>query len=350
MRVRKTFLTITVCFCSLWFVLLYRDGFHSGAQRGHQSRRHVRAIKHVDKHRGDRAALPPVDRPRDPSSRFTDNTSDNVRLVPEHRMNFSAARATHVIYNRVPKSGSSVTLTVIRKLASEMGYTYRTSAVYNNPALNETDQRELCAYITSLPPPAIYDRHIYHVDCSKYGFKNVTHINLVRDPIERAVSHYYFNQYGFASRPFDSSKQKRNGTMDMCIKGRRASCTKRFKQIAFFCGHEYFCEFPTSPEEARRALNQAKKNVESNYLVVGMTEDLQTFFRVLEKLLPRFFSSASRTFKLADKSLHGQFETKKKVVLNAESKEIMNVEFIYDYEFYAFIRKRFYEQVSVLFS
>lgn len=45
------------------------------------------------------------------------------------------------------------------------------------------------------------------------------------------------------------------------------------------------------------ALRQAKINVIRNYLVVGVTEELEDFLFVLEKLLPEFFSGVLNIYR-----------------------------------------------------
>lgn len=56
------------------------------------------------------------------------------------------------------------------------------------------------------------------------------------------------------------------------------------------------------------ALTQAKINVIRNYLVVGVTEELEDFLFVLEKLLPEFFSGVLNIYRTP-----GQCVSKKKV-------------------------------------
>lgn len=56
------------------------------------------------------------------------------------------------------------------------------------------------------------------------------------------------------------------------------------------------------------ALTQAKINVIRNYLVVGVTEELEAFLFVLEKLLPEFFSGVLNIYRTP-----GQCVSKKKI-------------------------------------
>lgn len=45
------------------------------------------------------------------------------------------------------------------------------------------------------------------------------------------------------------------------------------------------------------ALQRAKRAVEQQYAVVGVLEDLNTTFTVLENYIPRFFEGASQVFR-----------------------------------------------------
>ena len=44
------------------------------------------------------------------------------------------------------------------------------------------------------------------------------------------------------------------------------------------------------------ALEQAKRNLDKHYLLVGVTEELENFIQVLEAILPRFFKGAYDLF------------------------------------------------------
>ena len=54
--------------------------------------------------------------------------------------------------------------------------------------------------------------------------------------------------------------------------------------LPFFCGSEEVCQ--TATEESFR---RAKRNMEQKFLIVGLTEQIDDLFPVLEKMFPSYF-------------------------------------------------------------
>jgi len=48
---------------------------------------------------------------------------------------------------------------------------------------------------------------------------------------------------------------------------------------------------------SRWALEKAKANLVNEYLLVGLTEELEDFVMILEAVLPRFFKGATELYK-----------------------------------------------------
>ena len=67
-------------------------------------------------------------------------------------------------------------------------------------------------------------------------------------------------------------------------------CTVTFQP--YFCGQDIEC----TRHNSRWALKQAIENVERHYPVVGVLEDMDFTLRVMQAVLPRFFSGIHDKF------------------------------------------------------
>lgn len=118
------------------------------------------------------------------------------------------------------------------------------------------------------------------------------YINIIRKPLDRLVSYYYFLRYGDDYRPH-LVRHRAGDTMsfDECVKLKRPDCDPKnmWLQIPFFCGHHQECFEAGS----QWALEQAKRNLVNEYFLVGMTEELGDFIEMLELSLPRMFQGKS---------------------------------------------------------
>ncbi len=118
-----------------------------------------------------------------------------------------------VIYNRVPKTGSTSFMNVVYQLASKNKF----KALYVNVTapkriMNLATQVMFVKNVTEWNEmrPAFYHGHLQYLNFAQYGSQlRPIYINVIRDPIERMASFYYFMRYGDNFRPH--LKRKRMG-------------------------------------------------------------------------------------------------------------------------------------------
>lgn len=150
--------------------------------------------------------------------------------------------------------------------------------------------------------PAFYHGHMAFLNFGKFGTKRMPlYINLLRKPLDRFISYYYFLRYGDNFRPHVIRKKHGDTkTFDECINIGQPDCdpNNMWLQIPFLCGHDPACwEIGNS-----WALEEAKRNLQRYYFLVGVTEELNEFVEVLENVLPRFFKGAYNFFLHNNKS------------------------------------------------
>jgi len=248
-----------------------------------------------------------------------------------------------VIYNRIPKTASTSFMNVMYKLTFEN----RFSAAYVNVSSRNhrwlfQDQYFFAKNITLWykRKPAIYHGHFPFLNFISLGYPQPIYINIVRDPLERLVSHYYFLRYGDTYLP--NKIRKKQGdltTFDECVEQQKPDCaaSRMWLQIPYFCGSDPYCWKPGN----KGALHRAKRNVLNYYFLVGTTERIGAFVEILDKTLPRIFKGANEMFNSGE-GVHIR-KTKKKVPVEEKTISYFKENLIWKLEqdFYLFIKERF---------
>ncbi|KAK3748617.1 hypothetical protein RRG08_048947 [Elysia crispata] len=158
--------------------------------------------------------------------------------------------STVILYNRVPKTGSTSFTGVTLDLCHMNGF----SAIYvfvshEERILSLESQMKFITNITSWDEkkPAIYHGHMPFIDFTRFGIKKrPIYINMVREPLDRLISHYYFLRYGDDFSP-DKIRRKHgdNETFDECVAREGLDCSpeRLWLQVPYFCGHHPDCRY-----------------------------------------------------------------------------------------------------------
>lgn len=211
-----------------------------------------------------------------------------------------------VIYNRVPKTGSTSFMGIAYELCTiNHFHVMHLNISKNSHVMSLADQRRFVWNVTGWTEmqPALIHGHVAFLDFSKYGVSNIKplYINIVRKPLDRLVSYYYFLRNGDNFRPnIVRKKQGDKKSFDECYERRDHDCREEnlWLQIPFFCGQFSECWQPGSAW----ALDRAKQNVIDHYFLVGTTESLRDFIAVLDASLPQMFRGAVDIFDKGTKS------------------------------------------------
>ncbi|XP_076803192.1 uronyl 2-sulfotransferase-like [Clavelina lepadiformis] len=288
----------------------------------------------------------------------SDSKMDEATLIqtsPTKEFQRIRDNTSMVIYNRVPKCASTVTRVVLaatQRLKAKKYQLHFESWPHIKQYLNASEEKDLVLKWTSFERPIVFIRHFHFIDFEKYGYHQPAYINVIRNPVDNFISSYYFTRFGFEG--WSDSKvakwlgvkppSERYMSIEECLKQNLKKCmTKnRPKTLAFFCGNHKDCR-----TDSQWTLDEAKKNVEKHFTVVGIVEDYNNTLKLLEKTFPKFFGGMFPIYqKMKSKHDLPHARTAHKVDPPQYVKAKLREELHFQVEFYEFVRKRFYEQVK----
>ncbi|XP_065111678.2 uronyl 2-sulfotransferase isoform X2 [Paramisgurnus dabryanus] len=237
---------------------------------------------------------------------------------------------------------------LLRLLADRHQFTLISSDIHNKTRLSKREQANLVRNISSTAPlPFLYTRHVHFLNFSRFGTDEPVYINIIRDPISRFLSNYFFRRFGdwrgeenHVVRTPGMRDDERYLDINKCILENYPECSnpKLFYIIPFFCG-----QHPQCREPSEWALETAKQNVLEHYLLVGLLEELEDVLLLLERLLPHFFSDVFKIYRSPDyRKLGNQTVTVRKQTPNLKALKVLYQRMAYEYKFYNFIKAQFH--------
>ena len=249
--------------------------------------------------------------------------------------------ATRIFYNRVPKCGSSFTIEAL-KLAQkryDRFHQIHSKIFIKHERINEQKTFEFMTSIDELDSkgkPWVFDRHLHFIDFTKYNRVNPLYINIVRKPIDRFLSYYYFIRQ--ADFIYKMETPRRNMTFEECVYSNDSECSTEgaFQDgsIPYFCGQAEICTKPT-----REAVALAKKNVNRYFGVVALNEDLLNGLALCEQTTPDVFRGLTNiAASMINKKINKASTTHKRP---PEAVRIMEERLALENEFYAFVKQRY---------
>jgi len=282
-----------------------------------------------------------------------------------------------LVYNRIPKSGSTLMLSLLYSLSQSLGYLVVRGQYHSYRYWTNNDRIGLGYFLEQAAGRArtVYVQHQYYVNFTENRQQQPVMINMIRDPVEHLISSYYYKRTVILQHrgPLDMSQTEleiMTQPLEQCVVERRLECvyygytvhTNKTQQIMFrqswspeylypsdvllyFCGHHPEC----SKLGSREALQIAKHNVEHNFAVVGVLEHLTESLAVLEHTLPQFFRGVGD-------QLRKQSETQERVNKNSvksskiseEVRSVLRQRLSSEYELYQFIKQKLLRQYETI--
>ncbi|EDV23527.1 uncharacterized protein TRIADDRAFT_58255 [Trichoplax adhaerens] len=184
-------------------------------------------------------------------------------------------------------------------------------------------------------PRLAYVAHFYYSTIYNLSY---TYINMVRDPLDRYLSHYYYQRYG--DRPKEKLKEMRNlgqfnESLQDCFQQQHQGCELNV-MTRFFCGYDKYCALGN-----QRALRQAKRNILTNYAVIGLLEEWDLSSQLFRKILPNFFTQINEKI-----SRYKVNKNRKNEPLSPGLIKSIKEANQADYKLYRFIKQLFWTRVT----
>ncbi|XP_053957226.1 heparan sulfate 2-O-sulfotransferase pipe-like isoform X2 [Anastrepha ludens] len=293
---------------------------------------------------------------------YLKSTGQLPYLTPESVNTTKKAEIDIVLFNRVPKVGSQTLMGLLKFLAKRNGFEARR----DKPSLMETImltpnfELSLVDEIMEEGDATSYSKHVAFIDFGRLDMPWPIYINLVRHPVERLISWFYYVRapWYIVERKKNFPKEYRvpniawlKKSFDSCILKHDAECIfaqgdkkglgDHRRQMLFFCGqNNELC----MPFNSYQAMQQAKRNVENHYAVIGTWEETNITLTVLEHYIPRFFAGATETYYKAENNLHQVNRNSIKPSVSQEVREILHKNLTNEIEFYNFCKQRLYKQ------
>ncbi|XP_054086194.1 heparan sulfate 2-O-sulfotransferase pipe isoform X8 [Zeugodacus cucurbitae] len=287
---------------------------------------------------------------------YLKSTGQLYTLNADQLNNTKKAELEVLFFNRLEKVGSQSMSMLLNVLSRFHNFEpYRNAPLKYTKMLTDVDEQlQIVEDIIGENRPLSYVEHINWINFTEFGYGKPIYINLVRHPIEKLVSAYHYIRHPavFAYYLQNGHKMEEKEYFDTsindCIRQKRKECifdsdnpyNADWRRLAMhFCGNIEICKQFNS----QTATQIAKRNIETEYAVVGSWEDTNITLSVLEHYVPRFFRDATKVFYSDPKRFHKN-ATPHKNELDPDIEEQLKVQFSFEIELYNFCKQRLYKQ------
>jgi len=116
------------------------------------------------------------------------------KLDPMELNNTRKAKKEILFFNRVPKVGSQTTMELLKSLSIKNNFHYhkdRTQKV-ETIKLTYNEEKKLSNLVGAFQPASVYVKHVCFTNFTKFNLDMPIYVNMVRDPVERVISWYYY--------------------------------------------------------------------------------------------------------------------------------------------------------------
>ena len=203
----------------------------------------------------------------------------------------------------MPKCGSTTMQKILNTLKRINGYTLHN--IYVAQTRNQDnvllDALKTAGETYTFPTTTIILKHHTFMNFSSYNLPQPTYLNVVRDPIDRWTSEYYFCRYGWGKKKdykgsdcVNMTEVDLNRSIDDCVQQGVSECADvNPDYLGWLCGNDPVC---MSNDKAKVA-EFTKRRVLEDFYVIGILEDFEnTCERFLKFFIDIIFLKISNIF------------------------------------------------------
>ncbi|CAG0878904.1 unnamed protein product [Cyprideis torosa] len=273
-----------------------------------------------------------------------------------------------VVFHLIQRVGSKMLTQFITALSKKRHFKIHTEPLFSEEAeetLGQDFEEATIKQIAAYKMATVHAQELPVLDYHKYKTKQPIMASIIRDPVERLISWFYFarSPWNFVGR-YKNDPKVGLPTIDWvvqdyenCVIAGEPECSyipgSSLPRTAFWRQSIYFCNWgdeDCTPFNGEHALQEAKRNVDAKFAVVGILEDMDTSVQVLEAYIPRFFKGGAAlwedkkdVFRKINQNWH-----KRKVSQPIRDLVIRNL--TNEIEFYEFCKQRLYRQKALLYD
>jgi hypothetical protein len=191
-----------------------------------------------------------------------------------------------LVYNRIPKAGSTTFMALAKKISVQNGFKMMTP----EPYFDHAKLRRAIFNAVSSQTRTLIVNHFFFPEIL-YSDR-VAYMNMMRDPVNRTVSDYYYLRYSTrrGQKAIKYREQYGDISIDDCYLKRTkysGKCEIQTNyQASFFCGMESHICHHDGNKQLKRDL--AMENMEK-YFSIGVEERYEDTLEMLEITYPHFF-------------------------------------------------------------
>ena len=265
---------------------------------------------------------------------------------------------TFIFHNKMPKCGSTTLNFVLKELALNNNFNYE--MILSNENLKNdikgTSERLRSIKTESTHENILVMQHQTFMNFSEVGIiTQPTFINVVRNPVDRFVSNYYFCRFGSVRIPRrgagcqNMSDREINMPVEKYVRTVERLTDEDINYRPWLCGTGANCVAGDNEIQRKRAYDYTKYLVLNEYFIVGVLEHFDKTLDLLAAQLPDYFKGGKDVYynSPAVKRMVESMRTQHKQPLNNKTRSYLEVEdFKYDMDLFRFVEAKFMIQYS----